>query len=174
SVVQQLAENYAQEWYADTSPCPRLHLVIGTSNDYECQGSDSDCNVYTAGQQFDALVHNVETYLKNQSWDWQITSWIGDDLEAEWDQWSTTVNFINGVFNQEVTYSWRAFLMDFGDANIEFADIQGNHWTYQNVYDASWGLGYDWPLPEIYWNTSSPGNINQWVNMYNSPSVNRY
>lgn len=172
--MQQLAEQYIAEWFTQTTPCPRLRLVIGTANDYECQGSDSDCNVYTAGQQFDALVHNVQTYVNNQGWNWQITVWGGDDLEAEWDQWSTTYNFVNGVRAQEGTYSTHAYLIDFGDANIDWADFQGNHWTYQNVYDAAWGIGWDEPLPEIYWSTSGPGNISQWVNMYNSGSVNRY
>jgi hypothetical protein len=174
SQVEHLAEEYAQEWYAKTTTCPRLHLVIGTANDYECQGSDSGCNIYTAGVQFDAMVHNVQTYITNQGWGWQETAWGGDDLEAEWDQWSMTSQFIQGVYDQDKTYSSHAYLMDYGDANIEWADIQGNHWNYQNVYDAAWGVGYDYPLPEIYWHTSGPGNITQWVNMYNASGVNRY
>ncbi|HEY7343544.1 MAG TPA: hypothetical protein VH591_21930 [Ktedonobacterales bacterium] len=174
SAVQLQAQYYITEWYNNTTGCPRLHLVIGTANDYECAGSDADCNISTAGQQFDALVHNLQTFVNGLNWNWQITVWVGDDLEAEWDQWSMTSNFINGIYAQESNYSWHPFLMDFGDANIEYADFQGNHWTYQNVYDASWGIGFDWPLPEIYWHTSGPGNITQWVNMYNSGSVNRY
>jgi hypothetical protein len=174
SQVEQLAEQYATEWFGLTTSCPRLHLVIGTGNDYECQGSDSGCNIYTAGQQFDAMVHNVQSYINAQGWGWQETVWGGDDLEAEWDQWSMTSSFINGVYAQDKTYSSHAYLIDYGDANIEYADIQGNYWTYQNVYDASWGVGYDYPLPEIYGNTQGPGDITQWVNMYNSGSVNRY
>jgi hypothetical protein len=177
--VETYAEQYADAWFTYTTSCPRLHLVIGTANDYECYSPVNGCNTYTAGQQFDVTAHVVQSHLDGLGESWQETVWLGDDVEAEWDESSTTSSFLNGIYAQEKTYpSPHAYLIDYGDANIDQPDLAGHHWTYQNIYDAAWGIGYDEPLPQIYWNNQSPpwGNITQWVNMYNAPPsvVNRY
>jgi hypothetical protein len=173
--VETYAEQYADAWFNYTTSCPRLHLVIGTANDYECYSTVNGCNTYTAGQQFDVTAHVIQSHLNGEGYSWQETVWLGDDVEAEWDEWSTTSSFLNGVYAQEKTYSSpHAYLIDYGDANIDWPDFAGHYWTYQDIYDAAWGIGYDEPLPQIYGNTSGPGNITQWVNMYTSGSVNRY
>lgn len=172
--VEQDAETYAQTWYNDTTGCPRLHLAIGTANDYECYNGSYNysCSVYTAGQQWDVVAHTVASYVSSNGWSWQETIWSGDDAEGSWDQFTScstcypkTVDFLNGFTNKESSYSSHLNLVDYGDAGYGQGNIQGGPlWTQQNVYDASWGIGWDVPLPELY----VQGQFNAWLCVYNN------
>jgi hypothetical protein len=174
SQVEGAAEVYATQWYAATTSCPRLHLVIGTANDYQCYNSDSDCSVYTAGQKWAQTVYDVQVYLSNSNYAWQETAWAGDDIEGEWDPfacsgcWPQTRDFLNGFTNQNANYSPHALLLDYGDATYAHcSDLTGDcshKWSPQNIYDASWGIGWDVPLPETY----GAAQTDKWNCVYHS------
>ncbi|SRR5579875_1306411 len=181
TLVVGYSEQYAQDWYRDATSCPSLFLVVGTNNSYECflNGSyDPSCNVYTAGVQWDEGIHGIMNFTSKYGYSARETVWGGDDMEAEWDQWLTcagkpanpqTYDFANGVAQQEKTYFTHAWLADYGDADYEIANEEGQcNWntgatddTY--TYDASWGIGWDVPFPELY--TAYQGQ--NWVNVYN-------
>lgn len=172
--VEVMAEDYADTWFNDTSSCPRLVLALGTNNSYECQGGVGDCSVYTAGQQWDVVVHDVANYLAARGESWQISVWGASDLETEWDPWTTTVAFLNGYTNKEGSYSSHPLFIDYGDANYGVcSDVTGScsaPWSQQNVYDAAWGIGWNVPIPETY----TQWLEQRWLNVNNSSSVNYY
>jgi hypothetical protein len=157
--IEQLAETYLDAWIAAVSPScppgPRLHLVLGTSNFAECQQSVGPCDVATAGQYWDVVVHDVMDYVAGKGYDRQVTAvWVGDDVETSWDPWPTTARFLNAVAQQESTYSAHARMVNYGDANTGVCSVVTGGcrapWTAENVYDASWGLPWASPLPEVY------------------------
>lgn len=186
--VGALTEAYVAEWYSRVSNCPRLHLAIGTGNDYECYDSDPGCSVLVAGQQFDDLAHSVQRYVNGQGYGWQVTIWAGDDIEGGWDQWTCdpqnctgpqTRDFLTGFTSQERQQVSKdhLLLVDFGDAAWGSQTIQeqegqsGPMWTQQNMYDAAWGLGWDVPLPETYWRSQTA----RWQSVdTQQPGVNAY
>ncbi|HEV7128498.1 MAG TPA: hypothetical protein VGN32_13790 [Ktedonobacterales bacterium] len=186
--VATLTEQYVREWYGRVSNCPRLHLAIGTGNDYQCYDSDAACSVLIAGEQFNALAQSVRHYVATQGYDWQVTIWAADDIEGGWDQWACnpsdctgpqTRDFLMGFAAQErqqIT-SNHLVLLDYGDAAWGSQTIQeqegqsGPMWTQQNMYDAAWGLGWDVPLPETYWR----GQTARWQSIYIAqPGVTAY
>ncbi len=153
--VEGIAERYLDAWMGGVSACPRLHLVLGTSNYNECGKAVGPCDVATAGQYWDIVVHDVMGYVASKKYDKQVTAvWVGDDLEGSWDPWPTTQRFVEAVRDQERTYATHARLVDYGDANAgACSEVTGDcsaAWTLQNVYDAAWGIGLDVPLPEAY------------------------
>ncbi len=177
--VATYAEQYASDWYTDSSSCPHLVLVIGTANSYECYNGDNGCSVYTAGVQFDQLVHTVITHASSQPYNWQETFWGGDDVEAEWDQYAgsscaanpKTEDFLNGYNNEETTYVMsHTYLADYGDAdygvtqNYQTCPGVNNLWSENDIYQASWGIGWDVPLPEVY----TSYQLSNWVNVYHA------
>ena len=179
SAVESLSEAYADEWYADTSSCPRLHLIIGTANDYECYNgtypNPPSCSVYTAGQQWANVAQDVYNHAVAGGKSWQESIWSGDDLEAEWDPYSCsgcgqpqTLDFLNGYTAQDRTFSAPNLLVDYGDADYgapnELGYPQTPAWTVTNVYNAAWGIGWDVPMPEIY----GSGLINKWNCIHNN------
>ncbi len=153
--VEGIAERYLDAWIAAASSCPRLHLALGTSNFNECGGGVGGCDVYTAGQYWDVVAHDVMDYVAAKGYGSRVTGvWVGDDLETSWDPWPTTLRFLEGVRDQERTYTVHAQLANYGDANVGACSIVTgscrSRWTAQNVYDAAWGLGWALPLPETY------------------------
>jgi hypothetical protein len=158
--IEGLAEQYLDAWMGAATPCPRLHLVLGTSNFDECGKAVGACDVYTMGRAWDMVAHDVMDYIAGKGYDKQVSAvWVGDDLETSWDPWPTTLRFIEGVRDQERTYATHAHLVNFGDANVgacsEVTHTCGSPWTPQNVYDAAWGVGWALPLPETYTATSA-------------------
>src|SRR5262249_28619826 len=91
--------------------------------------------------------------------------WVGDDLEASWDPWATTVRFLAGVRDREQAYATHARLVDYGDAEAGACSVVtgrcANPWTPQNVYDAAWGSGWAAPLPEAY----TPDGTEHWLDV---------
>lgn len=161
--VERLAERYLDAWAATASSCPRLHLVLGTSNYAECLDAVGTCDVSTAGRLWDTVAHDVMSYVSGKGYAGQVTGiWVGDDLEGSWDPWPTTLKFLEGARDQERTYSAHAHLVDYGDANAgACSEVTGDcaqPWTRANVYAAAWGLGWDVPLPETY----SSGTARRW------------
>jgi hypothetical protein len=153
--IEGIAERYLDAWIAAASSCPRLHLALGTSNFNECGGGVAGCDVYTAGQYWDVVAHDVMDYVAAKGYGSRVTGvWVADDLETSWDPWPTTLRFLQGVRDQERTYTTHAQLVNYGDANVGACSIVTGscrtRWTAQNVYDAAWGLGWALPLPETY------------------------
>jgi hypothetical protein len=161
--VEQLAERYLDAWFAAVSPCPRLHLALGTNNYDECWYATGACDITTASRYWDVVVHDVMDYATAKGYDQQVTGiWAGDDLETSWDSWATTARFLNGVVAQEQTYDTHARLVDYGDAKVGVCSVVTGScrvpWTADNVYAAAWGIGWDAPLPEVY----SPDTAQRW------------
>jgi len=153
--IEQLAERYLDAWVSAASACPRLHLVLGTSNFAECQQAVGMCTLSTAGQYWDIVVHDLMDYVAAKGYSEQVTDvWVGDDLETSWDPWPTTERFLDGVAAQEGTYATHARMVDYGDANVGVCSVVTRScrapWTAANVYAAAWGMGWAVPLPEIY------------------------
>lgn len=128
--------------------------------------------MYTAGQQWDAVAHTVASYVSNEGHAWQETIWTGDDLEGGWDQWTScstcyprAQDFVNGMANKESSYSSHLNMVDYGDAGFGQANLQGGPvWIPQNVYDATWGIGWGVPVAELY----VQSQLNPWICVYNN------
>ncbi len=154
--VEAIAEHYLDAWVLAASNCPKLHLALGTSNFNECGGGLSSCDVYAAGQAWDIVAHDVMNYVASKGYGSQVTGiWVADDLETSWDTWATTERFLQGVRDQEHTYTAaHAQLVNYGDANVGACSIVNGKcnapWSAGNVYDAAWGLGWAIPMPEAY------------------------
>ncbi|HEX6817500.1 MAG TPA: hypothetical protein VF120_03935 [Ktedonobacterales bacterium] len=168
--VEQIAEHYLDAWVLAASNCPKLHLALGTSNFNECGGSTGACDVYAAGQAWDMVAHDVMNYVAARGYGSQVSGiWVADDLETSWDPWTTTKQFLQGVRDQEHTYTTaHAQLVNYGDANVGACSIVNGSchapWSASNVYDAAWGLGWAIPMPEAYnatttalWDTVAQG-----------------
>ncbi len=161
--VEQFAERYLDAWHAAANRCPQLRLALGTSNYAECVAAVGACSVSTAGQQWDAVVHDVMGYVTAKGYSHQVTDvWVADDLEGSWDPWPTTLTFLHGVQAQERTYTTHAHLVDYGDADAgacsEVTGACNQPWSTEDVYAAAWSVGWDLPLPEIY----STGTSHRW------------
>jgi hypothetical protein len=157
--VEQLAQTYIDSWVATASSCPRLILVLGTSNYAECAKAVATCDVYTAGKYWDLVVHYVADYVQEKGYGSRITGvWVGDDAETSWDPWPVTASFLYGVRDQERTYQTHARMVNYGDAVLgacsEVTGACSGAWTAENVYDAAWGIGWAAPMPEAYTSTS--------------------
>lgn len=156
SQVQQAAEDYAYAWYGATPTCPRLTLVIGTSNYNECKQA---CNHTTDGQQWANVTSNVAAYVSQRGFASQETVAAGDDMETEWDSPSTTDLFVqrwNG------SNSSSSYFYDFGDAT------PNKGWSSSQIYYVAWGAASDVPLPEIYdpanyFYQGSPDQASTWI-----------
>jgi hypothetical protein len=152
--VEGLAQRYLDAWVAAASPCPRLHLVLGTSNFKECGKAVGACSVAAAGQSWDVVAHDVMAYVADKGYSQVTGIWVGDDLEASWDPWPMTATFLAAVRDQEHTYITHVPLVDYGDAEAgACSEVTGDcadPWTPEDVYAAAWGLGWDVPLPEAY------------------------
>lgn len=158
--VEGIAEHYLDAWVAAASDCPKLHLGLGTSNFNECGGSVGACDVYTAGQYWDVVAHDVMDYVAAKGYGAKVTGiWVADDLETSWDPWPTTKRFLQGVRDQEHTYTAHAQLVNYGDANVGACSIVTGScrapWGAADVYAAAWGLGWAIPLPELYNSTTT-------------------
>jgi hypothetical protein len=157
--VEGIAERYLDAWLAAASSCPKLHLALGTSNFNECGGGVSGCDVYAAGQYWDVVAHDVMDYVAKKGYGSRITGvWVADDAETSWDPWPTTQRFLQGVRDQEHTYTAHAQMVNYGDSNVGACSIVvgcRSRWSAQNVYDAAWGLGWALPIPEFYNSTST-------------------
>jgi hypothetical protein len=161
--IEQLAERYLDAWHATATSCPRVRLALGTSNYAECFHAVGSCSIYTAGQQWDVVVHDVQQYVSAKGLSGQITGvWVADDLEGSWDPWPQTVQFLAGVRDQEHTYPTHVNLVDYGDANAGACTELGGSctqpWSQENVYAAAWGMGWNVPVPETY----SSGTTRKW------------
>ncbi len=190
TLVVGYTEQYIQAWYNNVLSCPMMTLMVGTSNSYECYNGtyNPSCSVYTAGVDWDNAIHSVMNWVASHHYDTRITIWGGDDLEGEWDQWTggsgcpaepTTLDFLNGVANQEATYSPHALLGDYGDASTGIGNNQCNFspgvWTENDVYQASWGIGWDVPIPELYQNASYQGyQFNAWSQVFKDYQGQKY
>ena len=189
SQITSLAEEYSRVWFNDSSSCPTLRLVIGTSNNNECPGGSSNCSVTTAGSQWFSVVQNVNSYLSANGWSWQLSVLGGDDIEGGWDQyacpcaansWQQTQYFLNGWTNAEVNSSFKPNFADYGDAAY-YSETSQEHvggfcapsngvdpceWSPSDFYQAAWNIGWDIPVPQIYYHTQAQ----DWNNVTNAGS----
>ncbi len=138
------AESYVQGYYNASSSCPRLRIIIGTSNYLECLSRS--CTTYGAGTAWGQTVQSLHNYVSSKGESWKIVDVAGgDDIETDvgnhWDPYSKTIGFVEG-FNHGDS---KDLLMDDGDV---FPN--GNYWTEAELYTVNWGYGNDVPIPEIY------------------------
>jgi hypothetical protein len=102
------------------------------------------------------VAHDLAAYVAAKDYGDRVTAiWPADDIEASWDPWSTTAQFLTGVRDQERTYPVpHAHLVNYGDAQAGACSVVTDScqqpWTPTNVYDAAWGIGWAIPLPEAY------------------------
>lgn len=183
SQIVSLAEEYARVWFNDSSSCPALRLVIGTNNFHECPGGGS-CDVTTAGSQWFSVIQSVGQYVQSNGWAWQLAVLGGDDIEGGWDQfgcpcapaesWQQTQYFLHGLANAEVGSSFQPNFVDYGDAALDSVTLQERassicsnnscEWSPSDFYQASWAIGWDIPVPEIYYH----GQAVDWSNVTNA------
>jgi hypothetical protein len=159
ATVVLATRRYAAGWYNSTGSCPRLKIIIGVNNVYQCPSGGS-CDPYVAGKKWGSVVNNVQTWLNNNNYSWQITAWGGDDMEqpdgvTPWDCATKTRKFVDG-FND-----WNpsgALFIDFGTAWVPVP----NCWAASDVYYVAWSAGWEeYPQPEIYKQSA----LNSWINL---------
>ena len=162
------AEWYATGWYGNTNSCPRLTLAIGTSNYHECPYGGY-CSPYYNGEAWELLVSQLQTWLANNGESWKVKAEGADDMETEWDYAATTLGtFPNGTVGQGFAFgfyneNWSGpFFYDYGDSTPGYSGPP-NNWTTYAIWAASWGIGWDVPLPEIY----NSGQVPEWMTIYN-------
>lgn len=170
---------------------PHCYACFGTNTFHECPYGGS-CSVTTAGSDWFGVVKSVTSYLSSNGWSWQETVWGGDDIEGGWDQygcpcassesWQQIQYFVNGWTNAESGSSIRPLFVDYGDAaygsvTLQLAASNGSYpgysnwssaceWSTGDFYQASWGIGWDVPIPEIY----NSGMANDWTHVTNAGS----
>lgn len=141
-----LAEQYAAGWYATSGSCARLTLAIGTSNSFLCVGGVQPCDPYQFGSVFKDAVHQVQLWLEQQGYAWQINAVGASDMETYGaDGWACagpTRAFVDGFGANSISYKQ---LWNFGEAITS-----PGCWSIQDVYYVSWGAATAYPLPEIY------------------------
>src|SRR5262249_11057203 len=103
---------------------------------------------------WDVAAHDVMDYVAAKGYGSRITAvWVADDLETSWDPWPTTQQFLQGVRDQEHTYTAHAQLINYGDANVGACTVAAGcrfRWPGATGYDAAGGIGWPLPLPETY------------------------
>lgn len=128
----------------------------------------------TAGSDWFNVVQSVNQYVSSNGWSWQETIWGGDDIEGSWDQfacpcpgesWQQTQYFINGWTSAEVKSSFKPYFVDYGDAAYYSVTAQeavygacpnnSCEWSPSEFYQAAWAMGWDIPIPEIYYNSQA-------------------
>lgn len=144
--VVAAAKAYAGGWYRATGSTPRLKLVIGANNYHMCPYGGT-CTRTEAGRQWGNVVKAVQDWLVSTGRSWQITAWVGSDMEQpsggeSWDCATETRQFVDG-FNGNNPSSARFI-------NYGTAWVPNQCWTVADVHYVSWGATYNWPLPEIY------------------------
>ncbi len=154
STIEEATKAYARRWFGATNNCPRLKLIIGTSNYRQCPYGGA-CNPTDAGKQWGNLVNNVQIWLNNVNYSWQITAWAGSDMEQPdqfpnptqpWDCATSTRAFVDG-FNRNNPANAR--LINYGTAWVP-KPADGTCWSAADVQYVSWGASANWPLPETY------------------------
>jgi len=143
SAIGAATKAYMTAWYNDTTSCPRLHLMVGTNNQRECPHVNGyvGCTVYNAGVNWAKVQQYIQNTAVANNWSWQVTGWAADDIEVGWDTYAKTKDFWAG-FNAQVT---TGELLDYGDAWYNQQD-----WTDAHIHEAAYGIGAQWPFPEIY------------------------
>lgn len=166
SIIENAAKAYAAAWFANTSTCPRLKMVIGTSNYNQCPFG-GNCNPTDAGRQWGNLLNNIDNWLTTTNRRWQILVWAGSDMEQPsqypdplpgdlWDCKQKTRQFVDGFSSNNPAL---VRLVNFGTAYVP-KPADGSCWNAGDVYYVSW-VGYSWPLPEIYHGIAA----DSWVNI---------
>jgi hypothetical protein len=145
-------QSYAYGWYTSTGVCPRLHLVVGTNNDNQL--SSGGGTLTEAGSAWADVVDAVQDYLVSNGYDWQITAWAGDDIEAEWDCAGPTKEFLDGYAENPSAN----LLLDYGTA---WGDPC---WSSADLHYAAYSPGLRYPVPEIYFGTAT----DSWVSLRES------
>jgi hypothetical protein len=170
SQIEGFVETYASQWYLHAGVCAHLTVAIGENNSNECLNPSNSTCIYNEGHGLAASVNDVQNWIagltkSNATYNdfaLQVAVIGGDDIEngeTDFDTYNQTKNFIQGFsdFNSQNHTSYN--LLDYGDA-IPCGDFQsttsacgsGNtdEWTYGEIYNAAWGLGWDEALPEVY------------------------
>ncbi len=141
-----LTEQYAAGWYATSGGCARLQLALGTSNSYLCSGGVQPCDPNEFGRVLKDAVHQVQLWLNQQNYSWQIQAIAAADMETYGaDGWACagpTRAMVDGFSQNTIGYYT---LWDFGEAITS-----SGCWSIQDVHYVSWGAAPAWPLPEIY------------------------
>jgi hypothetical protein len=161
SDIEIAAENYASGWYAYTSSCPRLKLVIG-SNNYAYCPSGGTCNPSTGGAQWGSLISNIQGWLDSTNRSWKITAWAGSDMEQPsgtqaWECALRTRQFVDGFKNNNPA---SARFINYGTAWVPYPQ-DGSCWNAFDVFYVSYVPVPNWPLPEIYF----PSATDSWINI---------
>ena len=181
SQIESFVETYASQWYLNAGVCDHLFVAIGTNNSNECLNpSDATC-VYNEGHGLGVAVSNVANWItqttKNNStyndFALQVQVIGADDIEnneTTFDTYNQTKNFIQGFSDVNSQNHTGYTLLDYGDA-FPCGDYQPNsacgsgntdQWTYGEIYNVAWGLGWDEALPEAYFQSFDQ----QWAQVY--------
>ncbi|HLI52134.1 MAG TPA: hypothetical protein VKU87_10070 [Thermomicrobiaceae bacterium] len=155
SQISGYAERFAFGYYycTGTDTTTTLHLGIGTNNStYNFDRVD-----YGGGEDWATEVNNIANDVANQGESSQVVVFGASDMELDWHDAASTINWVNGYQAQTSNH-----LLNFGDAaGCPPSGGCDNQWTVANVYYVSWGDPIAYSLPEIYYST----NAQQWQNI---------
>jgi hypothetical protein len=136
--ILHAAANFAQGAWDCSSSSHNITVAIGTSN----YGSNVQ---YAEGESWGDMVGSVESFITNNKYTSRVGADGAIDAETEWNSASATYNFVVGYNSGIKNQRW---MWDYGD------DTPG-YWTNEQVWDISYGLGNERPLPEIYYNADA-------------------
>ena len=169
SQIEGFVETYASQWYLNAGVCDHLSVAIGTNNSNECLNPSNATCVYNEGHGLGTAVSDVANWIgqltKNNptynDFALQIQVIGADDIEnneTAFDTYNQTKNFIQGFSDFNIQNHTGYSLLDYGDAfpcgAYQPGSACGNGntdlWTYGEIYNVAWGLGWDEALPEAY------------------------
>lgn len=183
--IEGFVETYASQWYLSAGVCDHLFVAIGTNNSNECLNPSNATCVYNEGHGLALAVSTVASWIaattnSNPTYNdfsLQVQVIGGDDIEnneTDYDTYNQTKNFVQGFTDFNIQNHTGYSLLDYGDAfpcgaynpqqpNNPCGNGNTDLWTYGQIYNVAWGIGWDEALPEVYSQYHDDG----WAEVYN-------
>jgi len=164
--IKQAVVNFITGYNANKLHTNSIEIAIGTSN-YQCDMSPSDWVQH--GKTWASLVENISYSGKVVGID------AASDIElSDTQPWANASKTRSWVSSYDTNSSY-SDLYNFGDnggnsdtSNGPYSDTRNNKWTTEDVWYVSWGYSCAHVIPQIFYDSSTPGYANmsnQWYHV---------
>ncbi len=142
AILHAVADFAQGVWYCRIGSTD-IAIAIGQSNYYSGYAIPLTTSAwYADGQQWGAMVNNVQSFITNNHYSVVGANGAGD-LEVEWQNFTLTSSLVNG-YNSVTSHIY----IDFGDASPGW-------WSNYELWYVAYGARDNLPLPEIYYNADA-------------------